>query len=335
MKQIRMSLLVIMFLFTIGMGNSFAQVGLPTTNFSGNVVTTATIGTDTGYLELVNTVISQANYLDGTSTVMNTATESIIGMTVTISGASRTGDYTFSDAVITVSDGSFNYLSATVSNLVFVTDGVKWYLNPGLDINNPSTLNITNIVLSTDATHPSRYIDELILVKGAGDTLGMKMILQIFSGSITGDSDSDIFTGLLDGSPPVVDAPSGARTIGYWKNHDEERDFFIYSAVSMSSVFYTIDELNFALSKNGKKNMTEKARQQLSALLLNLASSLAPSTVLSSGELQILQMIVPTYDATATVGEAKTEIENAINGGYSLEDAKDLADEINNRDHKS
>ena len=142
-------------LFTIGMGSALAIVGLPTANFSGNAQTTAASGTDPGSLTLVSAVISKVNYLDGTSTTTNGANESIIGKTVTITGATRTGAYTFSNAVISVSDGTFNYFTATLSDIVFVTDGLKWYLNPGLDISNPATLNLTNVVVNTDASHPS------------------------------------------------------------------------------------------------------------------------------------------------------------------------------------
>ena len=145
----------------------------------------------------------------------------------------------------------------------------------------------------------------------------------------------DTVIGLFQG---MFEAPSGARTIGYWKNHDEERDFFINNAVLSSSVYSSIDDLNVDLSKKGKKSMVEKARQQLSALLLNMASSLDPYTVLGTGELEILQMINLAYDATATVDDATSEIENAILNSTDkdvLENAKDLADEINNRDHRN
>lgn len=322
-------------ILSLGTGSAWAVIGLPTANFSGNASTTATVGSVPGKFELVNAVIEKVNYLDGTSTQANGANESIIGMTVTISGANRTGDYSFSDAVLTVSDGSYNYLSATLSDVVFVTDTVKWYLNPGLDGNNPATLNLSNIVLSTDATHPSQYIDELIQVKGAGDRIGMMITVQIFSGTMEGDSSSDIFTGLIDGSPPVVEPPSGVRTIGYWKNHDEERNFFISSAVSISSVFSSTGDLDLYLSKKGKKTMEEKAKQQLAALLLNLASSLDPSTLLTTGELEIHQMVLGATGSTAA--DAKNVIESVINNRDSanMEHVKDLADEINNRDHNN
>ena len=84
--------------------------------------------------------------------------------------------------------------------------------------------------------------------------------------------------------------------------------------------------------------MLEKARQQLSALLLNLASSLDPATVLNAGELEILHLLNPIYDVDATVQDAKDEIEIAILNSTDrdvLENAKDLADEINNRDHNN
>jgi hypothetical protein len=77
--------------------------------------------------------------------------------------------------------------------------------------------------------------------------------------------------------------------------------------------------------------MEEKAKQQLAALLLNVASCLDPTTILSSGELEILQFINLNYGVDATVGDAVWEIENAIINGVNLESAKDLADEINNR----
>jgi hypothetical protein len=294
---------------------------------------------------LIDAFVSKVNYLDGTSTSVNTIEESIIGKTVTISGATRTGDYTFTDAIISISDGSFNYLTATLSNIVFVTDGTKWYLNPNLDVNDPSTMNLSNIVLNTDADHPSRYIDELVSVKGDSDAMGMKIILDLISGDITGDGYFDIFTGLIDGVPPTIEAPTGAKSVGYWKNHDEEREFFIGKAVSdaidVLDVFSGTDPegaLRYYLTKKGKKTMEEKAKQQLAALLLNVAACLDPSTPLSQGELELIDpnfSAIPEGDGVEdTVGDAVIDIENAILTGIDLERAKDLADEINNRDNK-
>lgn len=297
--------------------------------------TTAATTNDPGSLSLVNAVVSKVNYINGSSAITNGTGESIIGKTVSITGATRTGNDTFSNAVITISDGSFVYFSATLSNIIFVTDGLKWYLNPSLDINNPATLNMTNIVLLTDIAHPSQYISELQSITGTNNALGMKMILLLVSGTLAGDSSSDIFTGLIDGTPHVINAPNEARSMGFWKTHDAERNSFISAAVSLSNVFNSADDLNYYLSMQGKKSMLEKAKQQLAALMLNVASSLSLSTQLDAGELEILQLINPAYGTGATVGDAVTEIENAILSSTNLEHAKDLGDEINNRSEHS
>ena len=337
MKTLKIILMCFVLFSAIAVGNAWSVVTLPTVNISGNAATTAGVGT--GEFYLTTGFISQANYLDGSSTVLNNAVESIIYKPVYITGATRTGDYTFTNAVITISDGTFNYLSATLSNITFVTGGTcgtKWCLNKDLDSTNPSTLNLTNVVLSTDATHPSKFIDDLQSKIDAGTPIGMKMILTILSGVIEGDSSSDIFEGVIDGVPNTVEGPAGARTIGYWKNHDEEREFFIADAVALSSVFDTDSALRYSLTKKGKKSMEEKAKQQLAALLLNVASSLSASTSLSTGELEIYNLIIVTSVTEATVGDAVALIEDVINSGddLNMENAKDLADEINNRDHK-
>lgn len=316
----------------MGIGSAWSEVSLPTVNFSGNVQTTAGIGT--GSMTLVNAVISKVNYLDGSNYTVNIAGESIIGKKVTISGATRTGNYSYQDAVFKISDGTFNYFSATLSNVILVTDGTSWFLNPGLDATNATTLNLSGVVLGTDVTHPSRFITELQSQLGTGSILGMKMILSIVTGAIEGDSTSNIFTGLIDGVPPSVTPPTGARTIGYWKNHDNERNAFISAAVALSIVFPDAGTLNYYLSKKGPKLMLEKAKQQFAALLLNCASSLPQSTQLATGELQIYNLIVEPDVTSATVGDAKAVIATVINTANSaqMENAKDLADEINNRD---
>lgn len=81
--------------------------------------------------------------------------------------------------------------------------------------------------------------------------------------------------------------------------------------------------------------MLDKAKQQFAALMLNVASSLSLSTQLKAGEVEILQYLNPVYGAGATIEDAVEEVENAILGNTNLENAKDLADEINNRDEKS
>jgi hypothetical protein len=330
MKRLGLTLIALSIFLFMSTGIVWATVGLPTANIAGNTQTTATS------FQLVGASISKVNYLDGTSATTNGVDESIIGMSVVISGATRTGDFTFQDATITVSDGTFNYLSATLSDVVFVTDGVNWFMNPGLDVNDPSTMNLSNIVLNTDIAHPSKYIDELAQVKGSGDQLGMQIEIFIFSGTIQGDSQGNIFSALIDGSPAgggPTEPPSGVRTIGYWKNHDFERGAFVGGAVALSTVFSTADDLNLALAKKGKKTMEEKAKQQLAALLLNISAGFDTATLLASGELDILNL----FGTGTTVGEALSAIELVIttSDNANMENAKDLADEINNRDHNN
>lgn len=337
MKTLKTILICLILISAMTVSNAWSVVSLPTANITGNAATTAGVGV--GEFTLTTGYISQANYLDGSSTVLNNAVESIIYTPVYITGATRTGDYTFSDAVITISDGTFNYLSATLSNITFVTGGTcgtKWCLNNELDAQNPATLNLSNVVLNTDATHPSKFIDDMQSKIDAGTQIGMKMILTILSGAIEGDSSLDIFEGVIDGVPNTVEGPAGARTIGYWKNHDDEREFFIADAVSLSSAFATESALRYDLSKKGKKSMNEKAKQQFAALLLNVASSLNASTQLSTGELEIYNLIVVDDVTLATAGDAVNIIEDVINSGddFNMENAKDLADEINNRDHR-
>jgi hypothetical protein len=332
MKRLVFMTLIIAILLMLKAGSVWSAVSLPTASFSGSVDTTAGVGT--GELT-INATISQVNYLDGTSTTVNGVVESLIGKDVVITGATRIGDYTFADATFSIIDGSFHYLSATLSNITLVACGFNWCLNPNLDPDDASTLNLTINFLAADATHPSQFIDELQVKMGLSSVIGIKMVLIDTIGSIEGDSISDISPGLVDGVPTTVEGPTVAKSIGYWKNHDEERYFFITNAISISEVFHTTTDLDASLAKKGKKSMVEKAEQQLAALLLNIAASLDPSTVLSPGELEILQFINPIYDTNATVGDALVEIEDVVNSQLdsSYEAAKDLADEINNRDN--
>lgn len=338
MKKFSVIPIVLVLLLILGVGSAWSVVSLPTVNFSGNLQATA--GNGVGELTLVSTVVSKVNYLDGTATTVNSVDESIIDMTVTISGAVRTGDYTFTDAVLIISDAatSFNYFSANLNNIILIC-GASCVLNPGLDASNPATLNMTNVVIGTDIDHPSRFIDELVSQMGTNNVLGMKMILLYLNGAIEGDAEFDIFTGLIDGVTEGggggVELPTSAKSIGFWKNHEEERLSVIDGAVANSDVFLSDAALTFALTKKGKKTMLQKAQQQLAALLLNTVSGLDLSTVLSAGELEIIQIINPAYDATATVADALYEIESELLYGDLLEDAKDLADELNNRDHRN
>ncbi|MEN8262911.1 MAG: hypothetical protein ABFR82_05565, partial [Nitrospirota bacterium] len=74
------------------------------------------------------------------------------------------------------------------------------------------------------------------------------------------------------------------------------------------------------------------AKRQFVALLLNVAASVESTTWLSQGELEIIQIMVAGYGTGTTISDAIIEIENSIITSTNLESAKDLAEEINNRE---
>jgi len=89
---------------------------------------------------------------------------------------------------------------------------------------------------------------------------------------------------------PVVAPPSLGCTIGFWKNREDGKagmlkffpngdfDAVKAEAVAISSVFATEAELVEALTSKGPRTIEERAKQQLAALLLNIAAgNLYPS----------------------------------------------------------
>lgn len=115
----------------------------------------------------------------------------------------------FDNATITISKGLTTYFSATLKNINFTPGGAQWFLNPGLNVNDPDTLNLTNIILNPSG---SAYIQDLATQLGTGNIAGMQMTLDVFDGSITQDSYAFV-QGLFDGvqavvpnAPPVADA---------------------------------------------------------------------------------------------------------------------------------
>ncbi|MEN8264373.1 MAG: hypothetical protein ABFR82_13020, partial [Nitrospirota bacterium] len=86
-----------------------------------------------------------------------------------------------------------------------------------------------------------------------------------------------------------------ARSVGYWKNHDIERELSIDAAAGLSTVFETDSSLRYFLSLKGKKTMLEKAKRQFAAMQLNVAASVESTTWLSQGELEIIQIMVAGY----------------------------------------
>lgn len=210
--KLRLSFFLVSILFLCVLaGNGWAVSLLPTINFNGSFSTGP--GAGTGSLSL-NAYITKANYSDETSTNVNIqGVESIIGKAVVLSGAVRTGDYSFSDAVLSINDDAFTYFSANLSDIEFTTDGIFYYLNPSLDGANHSTLDLSDISLNSDLSHPSKYIEELAVNLGDFSINGMKMTLFVpfnSDGDFTGDSSGYIVEGLIDGlqNPVPVPEPS-------------------------------------------------------------------------------------------------------------------------------
>lgn len=151
--------------------------------------------------------------------------------------------------------------------------------------------------------------------------------------------------GIVPVEPPEFVGTPNPCTIGFWKNREDGKkgllQFFPDSdfgavkaqAVAISSVFSSEAELVEALTSKGARTTEERAKQQLAALLLNLAAgSLFPDNTkcrLFSGN-----EVDTNGDGGAdlTVGEALTLIEsNILSGDPALQEAaKDLADDINN-----
>jgi hypothetical protein len=147
---------------------------------------------------------------------------------------------------------------------------------------------------------------------------------------------------------PVVAPPSLGCTIGFWKNRqdgkkgvlkffpDGDFDAVKAEAVAISSVFATEAELVAALTSKGNRDIEERTKQQLAALLLNIAAgNLYPSNTkcrlfIAENGTQI--DIDGDGIADLSLEAALTLIEsNLLSGDPDLQhDAHQLADDINN-----
>jgi hypothetical protein len=142
-----------------------------------------------------------------------------------------------------------------------------------------------------------------------------------------------IFTLLLFLS---VEIAQGSNSVGYWVNHDEERESVISDAISDDvdtlNIFNTESELSSSLLLKGKMTMKQKAEKHLAALLLSIANgNLDPLDKLTNDELALLQLISPKSGPGATIGEAVVKIENAIKTDIHLDVAKNLSEELSSR----
>lgn len=215
-------------------GNGWAYVILPHAFYNGLVETYLDNGVNDDLIFSFATINSVV-YSDLSSTG-NAADDSIIGKTVTITGAKRiplaTQGTTFTDATLSITDGAFTYYSATLTNLEFVLISGMWRLNPGLDSSNPSTLNLENIVLNPGPI-PSAYILDLQAALGSQTTAGMQMTLHTFNGDITGNSQSAILGGLLTAGAPIPEPASvflfitGAAILGFSRRLQNKRKKYL------------------------------------------------------------------------------------------------------------
>lgn len=147
---------------------------------------------------------------------------------------------------------------------------------------------------------------------------------------------------------PVVAPPPLACTIGFWKNREDGKkgllkffegadfDAVKAEAVAISSVFASEAELIGALTSKGNRTVEERAKQQLAALLLNVAAgTLFPSNTkcrLFLGEDGTQVDLDGDGTADATLEALLTQIESDIlSGDPALQGAaQSLADDINN-----
>jgi hypothetical protein len=201
-RKIIMLMLVVTSIFILVGSGWSAEVGRPHAIFEGAMATYLN-GSDFGLpydLEFMETTITGVILHDGSS-----PSDPIIGASVQLTTTRNPlGPGTsFTDGTITISDGSKLYLSATLTNINFTTDGTQWYLNPDLDVNQPETLNMNITVLNENG---SAYIHDLAVQLGSNNIAGMQIILDVLDGDITQDSIS-FMQGLFDGVPVITNTP--------------------------------------------------------------------------------------------------------------------------------
>ncbi len=189
---------------------SWAATLLPWVRFGGTYQTTAGIGA--GSLTL-NATVKEMDYENGQVWTANVpGVETIYGARVVLSGATRTGNYSFNGDPVNPDDVTFSivspdgyvYFTSILADSTFTQQGTNFvWLNQYLDANNPATLNLHNIILrpnGDDGLHPSRYINELAAYLGSTNVSGLKMQLFVpSSGNFTTNSSGAISYGLVDG----------------------------------------------------------------------------------------------------------------------------------------
>jgi len=236
MKKLPIISIIISMVLFAGLGTTWSLTSLPTLDYTGVASSTESAGAVSLTLNAITT-IDRAKYINGESANVSNSEETIIGATLSLSGAvngdciTASSGYLFFPSIATITiagQDSFVYMTADLSfmppgsNVLFLLDGSRWLLYPPtLDASDPTLLNLSNIQTYTNAAHPSRYIDEITaaLTSNSTDILGMTMILtpQPGSSNLCGGSTVSTFNvqGIIDGSPdytppsntpPVADA---------------------------------------------------------------------------------------------------------------------------------
>lgn len=214
--------------------DSLASTLLPWVRFGGIYRTTAGIGT--GSLT-INATVKEMDYENGDVWRANVpGIETIYGAKIVLSGATRTGNYSFNgdpanpdDVTFSIvsSDGYVYFTSILADSVLTQQSSYFVWLNQFLNANNPATLNLHNVILrpnGDDGAHPSRYITELAAYLGSANVSGLKMQLFVpSSGDFTTKSSGAISFGLLGGlqslnknivPQPTVTTDSGISTNG-------------------------------------------------------------------------------------------------------------------------
>ena len=179
---------------------------LPVLDYSGDYLYDLT----TGILSSDGVTVDKVTYVNGTSTKVDTATESIIGASVNITtgtfiGYDSAGDAFFNNGTFSISDSSGTYLSGDLVGIEVIPFGVPGTINPSF------TGNLTNVVLGSGLN--SMFIDQLLpSINYYRDIAATRITLDIYSGNDSfalGDS-----SGNLQGKLAPVPEPSTLLLLG-------------------------------------------------------------------------------------------------------------------------
>ncbi len=208
--------LLILFVFVsvfVFIGTAWSQISLPTAVMNGSIPNPpSAIGSQLTF----NITTGTVNYRDATFADLH-AQDNFIGSSVNIlSGGLRTGPMTFSSASIEIRDldGTHVYITADLidpltGDITFTGSFPVYFLNIGLNADDPDTFNLSNVVLFPDPVgHPSKFMDEMQLKLGENNILGLTL-------NCTGDLEGNVpgfdcllNNGILQGGNMPVSTPA-------------------------------------------------------------------------------------------------------------------------------